>query len=346
MEILIETIQRNLPGGARHTGKCTEMNCPCCVMMGESRPDTRGRGGLFVEPTTIGYNCFNCGFKFRQNHDAPLGKKPKIFLEALGVSRDEIQKIIFTFRKNMSEDKVLLNQLFRPTRKASADLEFKPDQLPLGSRLLIDVMNEITDETHPAFQVYTYAYERGIENNTTLVWTPSTENKMNEYLIIPFLYDEKIVGWQARYTGNDPWIIRHKRFINSNPNSGKYLFGIENVFSDKKFLIINESLIDSYLYQGVGLMSHNISINQINIINQFSGTKILVPDFGKGGVDLTSVAIEHGWSVYFPFWDDGRDLGKATDEYGRIFLLNDMIKNSVSSPSSIRLRRKHLLRNT
>lgn len=343
MDILEDTLNRYLPSGARHTGKCIEMNCPCCVLMGEARHDTRSRGGLFMETNTIGYNCFNCGFKFRQDNDKPLGRKPKAFLEELGVPRDEIQKIIFIFRKNMSEEKVLLSQLFKPNRKASLDLDFLPGTLPEGSCLLVDALDEVTDENHPAFKVYSYAYERGIENNPTLLWTPSTESKMNEYLIIPFIYEETIVGYQARYTGTDKWILENRRFINSNPNSGKYLFGIENVFSDRQYLIINESLIDSYLYQGVGLMSHNISINQINIINQFQGKKILVPDFGKGGIDLTEIAIEHGWSVYFPFWDDGRDLGKATEEYGRIFLLNDMIRHSVSSPSSIRLRRKQLI---
>lgn len=296
-----------------------------------------------MEYSTTGYHCFNCGFKFRQDHDKPLNKKSKAFLQELGVSNDEIRKIMFVYRKNQSEGSQLLNKLFSKPKKQSIDLNFKEDKLPKGTVLLYDVLNSIDSDDHPAFRAYQYAFERGIEDNPMLLWCDSNDRKIRDYLIIPFMYNEKIVGYQARYTGNDPWMIKNRRFINSNPNTGKYLYGIENVFSDNKFLIINESLIDSYLYKGVGLMSHNPSLNQIGIINRFKGTKILVPDFGKSSNILIDVAIENGWGVYFPFWDDGKDLGKATEEYGRIFMLNHILRNFVTAPTSINLRRKILL---
>lgn len=344
MEILQDTISRYLPGGARHTSKCIEFNCPCCVMMGESRHDTRGRGGLFIEPFTTGYNCFNCGFRFRQDHDKPLTKKVRTFLNELGVPPDEVRKIMFVYRKNQSEGNALLDSLFRkPKTVAKIDLDFTEDRLPKGTVLLHDALNMIDSDDHPAFQAYQYAHERGIEDNPMLLWCNSEEHNLKEYLIIPFLYNDKIVGYQARYTGSNAWYKANRRFINSNPNTGKYLYGIENVFSDNKYLVINESLIDSYLYHGVGIMSHSPSVNQINIINRFKGTKILVPDFGKGGQQLIDIAIDQGWSVYFPFWDDGKDLGEATDAYGRIFMLQHMINSHVSSPTSIKLRRKLLL---
>ena len=344
MDILQETILRYIPSGSRHTSKCIEMNCPCCVSMGESRPDSRQRGGLFLSPFSIGYNCFNCGFKFRQDSNKPLSKNAKLFLEEIGTSRNEIRKIMFIYRKNIDEEQKLVTRLFDKPKVVKPDFNFVPCELPRGTMLLRDAINDIDSEDHPAFSVFEYAHERGISDNTTLLWSSSTENKLNEYLIIPFIYEGMIVGYQARYTGNDPQILKYKRFINNNPNTGKYLYGIEHIFSDKKYIIINESLIDSYLYQGIGLMSHNISKNQIDIINSFKGEKILVPDFGKGGLDLIDVAIDNGWMVYFPFWDDGRDLGEATEQYGRIFLLNHILTTSVKSTSSIRLRKKQLIR--
>lgn len=341
MDIFQETISRHLPAGAKHTTKCIEINCPCCVLMGESRPDSRKRGGVFLELSTTGYHCFNCGFKFRQDFDKPLNRKAKTFLKELGATNDEIRKVMFVYRKNQSEESQLLSKIFKP-KKVNIDLDFKEDKLPKGTMLLHDAVNAIDSESHPAFRAYQYAFERGIEDNPMLLWCDSDDKKIKDYLIIPFIYKDKIVGYQARYTGHDPWMLSNRRFINSNPNSGKYLYGIENVFSEKKFLIINESLIDSYLYRGVGLMSHNPTFNQVNIINKFKGVKILVPDFGKSSDILIDIAIDNGWSVYFPFWDDGKDLGEATEEYGRIFMLNHIIKNHVNAPSSINLRRKIL----
>ena len=67
MDILQETIVQYVHG--KNTGKCIEINCPCCIFMGESRNDTRGRGGVFLDHDKTGYNCFNCGFKFKQEQD-------------------------------------------------------------------------------------------------------------------------------------------------------------------------------------------------------------------------------------------------------------------------------------
>lgn len=341
MDILQDTILRYVNG--RSTGKCIEINCPCCTYMGESRNDTRGRGGVFIEHERTGYNCFNCGFKFKQEKGQPLSKNAKVFLEQLGADKQEIQKILFTFRKDASENP-LVDKLFDLKKKSnvSLDLNFIEDNLPKDTHLLIDILANVDDD-HPAFKAYQYAYDRGIERNPYLMWSESNTKKFRDYLIIPFIYREKLVGYQGRYIGDDPWMKANRRFINSDPNTGKYLYGMENIFSNKKYLFINESLIDSYIYNGVGLMSHNINQYQKELIDKFKGTVIFIPDFGSGSQYLIDVCLERGWSVYYPFWDDGKDLGEATKEYGRLFLTTHIIENHVSSPMKIKLKRNSLL---
>lgn len=341
MDILQEIIMQYAHG--RNTGKCIELNCPCCTYMGESRNDTRQRGGIFIDIDRTGYNCFNCGFKFRQEQDKPLSKNVKIFLENIGASKAEIQKIMFIYRKNAS-DNPLSHTLFdkKKVKHTPLDLDFKEDSLPEDSNLLIDILDEV-DETHPAFKAYHYAYERGIEGNPYLMWSSSKRSKFHDYLIIPFIYKGKLVGYQARYFGDDVWMQANRRFINSDPNKGKYLYGMENIFSDKKYLIINESLIDAYIYNGIGLMSHNINQYHRDMIKRFKGTVIYTPDFGNASQHLIDIALEDGWGVYYPFWDDGKDLGEATKEYGRLFLTQHIIKNHVTSQMKIKLKRNSLL---
>lgn len=341
MDILQDTILRYANG--RNTSKCIEINCPCCIIMGESRNDTRHRGGIFIEHDYTGYNCFNCGFKFKQEMDKPLSKNTKIFLEEIGADKQEIQKILFTYRKNAS-DNPLAETLFDIKRKQQVqlDFDFKEDTLPDKTHLLVDILKDV-DENHLAFKAYQYAYERGIERNPYLMWSESKLKKFHDYLIMPFIYKGKLVGYQARYFGDDEWMMKNRRFINSDPNQQKYLYGMENIFSNKKYLLINESLIDSYIYNGVGLMSHNINSYQRELINRFKGTVIYTPDFGNASQHLLDVCIEEGWSVYFPFWDDGKDLGEATNEYGRLFLTQHIINNHVSSPMKIKLKRNKIL---
>ena len=36
----------------------TSGNCPMCIENGESRPDTKGRGGFLFEENKFRYNCF------------------------------------------------------------------------------------------------------------------------------------------------------------------------------------------------------------------------------------------------------------------------------------------------
>ena len=48
--------------------------------MGERRSDTRMRGGFFNRGNEIGYNCFNCGFKFRASDNQELPFKAVKFL--------------------------------------------------------------------------------------------------------------------------------------------------------------------------------------------------------------------------------------------------------------------------
>ncbi len=54
---LIPTNWRSNPNG------WVSGNCPMCVTNGESRPDTKGRGGFYFEEDYFQYNCFICNYK-------------------------------------------------------------------------------------------------------------------------------------------------------------------------------------------------------------------------------------------------------------------------------------------
>ena len=65
MSIVLDVVKANLPINAKQTPSgWTTINCPCCIHYGQSRPDTRHRGGFIFTPEEgIIYHCFNCNYK-------------------------------------------------------------------------------------------------------------------------------------------------------------------------------------------------------------------------------------------------------------------------------------------
>ena len=186
MEILKQVILNNLPSKARSTSKCISFNCPCCVYMGEQRPDSRGRGGLFIEMDTIGYNCFNCRFKCRQEKGQKLNFKTKKFMELLGVPHTDINRAQLESLKNSSVAYSVLGMESKPAYKPQVDLDFTTVELPPNTKLVHDIIT--TEENTDLIDVYNYAIDRGIENYPFLMWCNDKTNKMNRRLLIPYMY--------------------------------------------------------------------------------------------------------------------------------------------------------------
>ena len=335
MEILKQVLFNYIPSKSRSTGKCISFNCPCCVYMGESRPDTKGRGGLFIEYDTIGYNCFNCRFKFRQEKGERLGFKVKKFMELLGVPSSEINKAQLESLKSSSVAYNLLGLDVVAKSKPKLDLDFKKVELPSGTRLIHDEI--LKNDSKDLLDVYNYAVDRGVENHPFIMWSPSKSNKLNRRLIIPFMYDGDIVGYTARLIDK---CKKEERYITRSPNSSKYVFNIDSIFKDRKYLFVNESPIDSLLYDGIATMNFEPTYNQVQLINQFKGKIVVIPDFGSGGMKMIDTAVQNGWSVFFPDWNDNFDLGEATQMYGKLFVVDRIISDKIENPVKIEVTKR------
>ena len=70
---------------------------------------------------------------------------------------------------------------------------------------------------------------------------------------------------------------------------------------------------------------------------------IVVPDRDRAGVKLIDNAIEYGWSVSFPVWQETcKDINEAVVKYGRLFVLKSIIDAKESSKLKIELMKKRL----
>ena len=96
------TISGKLGGRQTPSGWSTT-NCPMCLKNGQSRPDTRKRGGFKISDSTISYHCFNCGFKASWQPGRNLSHKLKKLLRSSRESSPFIDNLKFSFFKFFSK---------------------------------------------------------------------------------------------------------------------------------------------------------------------------------------------------------------------------------------------------
>jgi len=93
--------------------------------------------------------------------------------------------------------------------------------------------------------------------------------------------------------------------------------------------------------EGVALLGSEAKDQQALLINRLNKDVIVIPDRDQAGSKLVEQAIDLGWGVSLPQWDnDINDVGDAVERYGRIFTLHSIVSSLETSPLKIRLGAK------
>jgi hypothetical protein len=295
-------------------------NAVCCEHHGTSK-DTRGRGGIRYNDGGIQINCFNCGFKTGWSPGKPLGAKLKKFMSWLGIPDDQISKCVMEALKVRDSTVPNKYQLLLP--------RFNTIQLPDGAKLISEYIDNPPPKLLPVLQ---YIASRGLYiDDYDWYWSP----KMADRLIIPFKYQNRIVG----YTGRS--IIPTSRIKYLNDQQMGYVFNLDKQTHDKKFVIVCEGPMDAICIDGVSLQGNTLNHMQKLLINQLHKEVIIVPDKDKAGRELVEYARDIGWSVSFPEWDkDIKDINDAIKKYGRLYTLYSIVKAKQHSALKINLLSK------
>ena len=284
-------------------------NAPCC-------DDTRYRGGLIInEGDALSYSCFNCGFKASWQPGRPLSKNMKKFMQYLDMNDTIILKLSFQALKLLGE--------YTNDNPISIIPTFNHRALPLGSVHINDVINN----AHiPAslIPILTYIHRRGLYlDDYPFYWTP--HKGYNNRLIIPYFYENKIVGYTSRAIDNS--IPRY--IAEQQPG---YLFNIDAQRDNRKFIIVCEGPIDAISIGGCAIMGADIKESQHILLKQLRKEIILVPDRDAAGPKTVEQAMEFGWSVSFPEWPDGvKDINDAVVKLGigkKSFAENKLVENA------------------
>ena len=323
IDFLVEKVHRllldNLPVSTSKTPSgWNTMNCPMCS-------DKRKRGGLITTGARISYNCFNCGFTTGWAPNPALGKKYKDLATTLGATNEDIHKVQVELLK-YSED--LETEEF--TDYVYNLQKFETVELPKDFSVV-----ESLKEDHP---IKIYAKERGLLGLYPLLYF--NESLYKQRLVVPFTYNNEIVGWTARHI-NPPTKQTPKYLHKMQPG---YVFNIDRFADSKrKIVIVTEGVFDAILIDGLAIQGNSVGAEQAHLIEKLGKRVILCPDRDSAGKELILQAAELGWEVSFPPWHvDCKDAADAVQRYGRLATVSSIIKHATDNKLKIEVKAKML----
>ena len=327
MNIVYETLISHLPAKRKTTPSgWLSFNAPCCVHNGTGA-DTRQRGGIINnESDGTSYHCFNCGYKASWKPGRRVTYKMKRLMQWLNIPDDTITKVSLA---------VLETENIRSTEIVTLP-KFTSKDLPEGAKPLREWADycalESTGVDENLMKVFGYLKERQLYfDDYDFHWTPL--NGYKDRLIVPFYNNKKIVGYTARKVkdGNPKYI--------SDQQPG-YVFNID-AQKDRVYTIVVEGPFDAIAVEGVALLGNEIKDQQSLMINSLNTKVIVVPDRDEAGQNILHQAIDLGWGVSMPPWDeDVKDVNEAVQRYGKLYTLHTIIGYAEFNELKIKLGAK------
>jgi hypothetical protein len=301
-------------------------NAVCCDHNGNT-PDRRSRGGLKTSEQGWSYHCFNCNYTASFILGRTVSFKARRLLGWMGVPEREIELANLESLRHRSIHGILDDR--QRTVDILADIKFEERDLPPFAELVGStglhrdyVRSRCVPDDYPVM---------------TLKETIEREWPGRQQVIIPFTHHNSIVGHTVRFLDD-----RNPRYINDMQPG--YVFGTDLVRSDWTQVIVTEGIFDALSIGGLALMHNTISDAQARLIRNLGREITVVPDQDLAGMELVDRAVELGWAVSMPVWEDCKDVNDAVKKYGRLGTLLTIIAARETSRIKIELRKKQLVK--
>lgn len=296
-------------------------NAPCCDNRGH-KPDKRQRGGIKKDGENWSFHCFNCGYKCGFQLGKSISKNAKQFLRWCGIDEQQINR----WNLESLQHKDLLD--FVKVKKEKKKIKFKEVELPDAE------MVDINNDKHTVF--VDYLTKRGLKyDDYPFMVTPNAEGRQANRIIIPFTYENKIVGHTSRYLDD-----RKPKFINEQPSG--YLFGVDLQKPEYEVCIVVEGIFDALSLNCVALTHNTMNETQIDILKGLNKKIIVVPDQDKAGLEICDKALELGFNISIPNWVDCKDVNDAVIKYGKLPTLLSILQSATNSKIKVEMQRKKL----
>jgi len=338
IDVITDAVKQNIGALKLAPKGWFKRHCMLCHTQGHGT-DTRNRMGIQFNPQSIAVNCFNCGFSASYTEGKELSKSFKFFLKNLNIQDKFIDSIEFEIFKQKNQIQVLRDGDENKPEDAESKFrslldKWKPMAMPDNWLPVTEWLEYGLDD--PEFlKVVDYALNRKIYDLENFYWTPDKKMNMNQRLIIPYIYKDKIVGFTSRlyYTVDDKSIPKYYQQCPTD-----FVYNLDRQAEwNRKYVLVTEGVLDAYVIDGISILGE-IGQAKADIINRLQKQIIVCPDRDKKGQDLVDIAIENNWAVSFPKWDSGiKDAAQAAEKYGRLLTTHSIISSAVSGKMNIKL---------
>lgn len=313
-------ILSTIPGKKKKTQSgWYSFNGVCCHNRGHSK-DTRGRSGLKFDGTNWSVHCFNCNFKCGFTLGKTISKNCKQFLSWCGVEPRQIDK--WNIQSLQNKDALDLIT----TKKKKLKVKFK--EVPIDGELL--------DPSNTKHQIYIeYLNKRKIDYSSyPFLVTPNEIGRNKNRIIIPYLYNNKIVGKTSRYLDN-----KIPKYINEQQEG--YVFGIDFQKPNWQYCIVVEGIFDALSIDACAILHSDINELQAQLLSSLNKQIIYLPDRDKTGFDVCEKALDLGYKISLPNWDkDVKDVNDAVVKYGKLPTLLSILQSVTTSKVKLEMYRK------
>lgn len=323
MSLVIDTVRTFLPPKRKSTPSgWISFNAVCCHHNHNSM-DTRQRGGIMINEG-VSYHCFNCGFKTSWQPGRIITAKFRKLMRWLNVPDDLITKC--------SLEAIRLKEDSAYESKTNLIPKFIDKLLPPDS---VKISSDDKDHDEISLALEYLSSRRFDSSDFDWYWSPAYANRV----IIPFYYQKNLVGFTAR-------LLRDGKPKYISEQQPGYVFNIDRQSLNRKYVIVCEGPFDAISIDGVALLGSEISSQQSALINQLQKEVIVLADKDSAGEKLVKQAIELGYSVSFPQWDDDvKDANDAVIKYGKLYTLYSIINSKQNNKLKIELYSKKWFKN-
>lgn len=300
------------------------LNAVCCHHRGH-KVDRRSRGGVrFDGEFNWSYHCFNCGFKCGFQLGKQISKNLRQLLVWCGVDDLQITKWNLESLQNKDLIEILL------VKKKKLKIKFKEVELPDSIETI-----DPTNPEHSKFVEYINSRGLSIDDYPFLI-TPTDEGRNANRILIPYTFENKIVGHISRYLDN-----RIPKYIKEQQPG--FVFGYDLQKSENEVCLVFEGIFDALSFNGCALTHETISEEQAEILRRLNKRIIVVPDMDKTGLGIIDRALELGFQVSLPDWGEGiKDANDAVLKYGRLPTLLSILQNATNSKIKLQMMRNRL----
>lgn len=302
-------------------------NAVCCQHNGDTQ-DTRSRGGLKATDQGWSYHCFNCSYTASFTLGRTVGFKARRLLSWLGVPDAEVDMLNLESLRHRSIHGIVEDRQRVANVLQGIDFE-ELDDFPPFSELIT-----------PEFPRYwDYCRERHVPEDFPMMTAIKNDgiHWVRPFVLVPFTWENKVVGWTARFLDN-----KLPKFINHTQTG--YVFGTDLQNSNWKHVLVMEGIFDALSINGLAVMHNTISDSQARLIRNLGREITVVPDHDRAGVELIDRALELGWAVSIPQWEDCKDVNDAVKKYGKLGTLLTILEARETSRIKIELRKRQLVK--